>query len=458
MVTKLSFGDLLFCADFCTLLFIDWFMGNLKEQKRMMYNQPIIRKGGNMKSKILCVPAVLLVFFMLTFGGTALAADDVIKIGLTISTTGKYTFASSQGFKGVKIWADLVNEGGGLDVGGTKKKVQLIYYDDRSDKETVVKLYEKLITEDRVDVCFAPFGSTLTGAAAAITEKHNKMLVIWSAASDSIYEQGYEYIVSATETPVSLMPKPEVEHMAKLGTKKLAIIYVDEPFPAGLAEHAKRLAEEKGIDVVMYEKYSPGTKDFTILLQKVRLKKPDAFYASAYMDDQKMIIRQMKEGRIMYPYVYMVYSGMPQWNDLGDDGLYIFGHTLYHENLNWKVTHGLSRAQFEAVFESKYAGSENPPDFQTSLAYGAGVLLGEFISRAASTDAKAMKQAALDLSNKVTVMTGPYEINASGKQLEMPFIVTQVQKKGNKQELVLLYPEAVATGKPVYPIPPWNER
>jgi branched-chain amino acid transport system substrate-binding protein len=240
--------------------------------------------------------------------------------------------------------------------------------------------------------------------------------------------------------------------------EKLAIVYVDEPFPAGLAEHAKRLAEKNGLEVAMFEKYSPGTKDFTILLQKVRMTKADAFYASAYMDDQKMMIRQMKEANLMFPYVYMVYSGMPQWGDLGDDGLYIFGHTLYHESLNWQVNAGMSRIEFEKVFDATFPEAENPPDFQTSLAYGAGVLLGEFAETADSLDADALKRAALDLSGKVTVMTGPYKIDETGKQLLMPFIVTQVQEKDEEQQLVLLYPEEVATGEIVYPIPPWNQR
>jgi branched-chain amino acid transport system substrate-binding protein len=284
------------------------------------------------------------------------------------------------------------------------------------------------------------------------------MLVIWSAASDAIYEQGHKYIVSATETPVSLMPKPEIDHMTKLGIKKLAVVYVDEPFPAGLAKHAKRLAEANGLEVVQYEKFSPGTKDFTILLQKARMSKADGFYASAYMDDQKIIIRQMKEAGLMFPYVYMVYSGMPQWADLGDDGLYIFGHTLYHENLNWKVTAGMSRAEFEAAFAKAFPKSENPPDFQTSLAYGAGVLLGLFVEKADGLDSVGLKKAALDLSGKVTVMTGPYKIDETGKQLLMPFVVTQVQKKDGKQQLVLLFPEDVATGKVVFPIPGWDQR
>jgi len=407
------------------------------------------------------VVMLLLVTVVLSFPIPVFAKDS-IKIGTTISTTGAFTFASSQGFKGFRVWVEDVNARGGIFVKeyGKKLPIELVYYDDRSDKETVVKLYEKLITEDKVDIAFAPFGSTLTGAAAAITEKHKKMLIIWSAASDTIYEQGYKYIVSATEVPNSLMPKPEVEHMFSLGVRKLAIIYSDEPFPAGMAKYAKAIAEGLGMRIVLYEKYSPGTKDFSILLAKAKAANPDGFYASAYLDDQKNILRQMREANIMFDYVYMVYSGMPQWMDLRDEGLYIFGHTLFHEDLNWKVNAGLTREKFTAKFNALFPKAEYPPDFQSSLAYGAGVILEEMIKKAGSLDAKELKKVALELSGKLTVMTGPYEIDETGKQLQMPFTVTQVLKdpKTGKLKLVLVWPRDVATGKPVFPIPSWDRR
>jgi branched-chain amino acid transport system substrate-binding protein len=414
-----------------------------------------------LRKKFLLWVIILSILTIQLFSSKGFAKDQII-VGTTISTTGTFTFASSQGFKGLQVWVDDVNKRGGIFVKSLNKKlpIKLVYYDDRSDKETVVKLYEKLVTEDKVDICFAPFGSTLTGAAAAITEKHGKMLIIWSAAADAIYEQGYKYIVSATEVPNSLMPKPEVEHMASLGVKKMAIIYADEPFPAGMAKFAKSIGEKLGMTVPIFEKYSPGTKDFTILLQKAQAAKPEGFYASAYMDDLKNILRQMRELNIMFPYVYMVYSGMPQWLDLGDEGLYIFGHTLFHEDLKWRVNAGMDLPQFMANFNRLFPKSEYPPDFQTSLAYGAGVILEEMIKKAGSLEAKDLKQAALDLSGKLTVMTGPYEIDATGKQLQMPFTVTQVQKDKvtGKIKLVLLWPKAVATGEPVYPIPPWDKR
>ena len=405
--------------------------------------------------------AMVLFALMITLPAVSHSKDNIV-VGTTISTTGSFTFASSQGFKGLQVWMDEVNKRGGIFVKELNKKlpVKLVYYDDRSDKETVVKLYDKLVNEDKVDICFAPFGSTLTGAAAAITEKHGNMLIIWSAAADAIYDQGYKYIVSATEVPNSLMPKPEVEHMASLGVKKMAVIYSDEPFTAGMARFAKSIGEKLGMTVPIFEKYSPGTKDFTILLQKVQATKPDGFYASAYMDDLKNILRQMRELNIMFNYVYMVYSGMPQWLDLGDEGLHIFGHTLFHDDLKWKVNAGMDLPQFVARFNTLFPKSEYPPDFQTSLAYGAGVILEEMIKKAGTLNAKDLKQAAIDFSGKLTVMTGPYEIESTGKQLQMPFTVTQVQKDKNtgKLKFILLWPKAVATGEPVYPIPSWDKR
>lgn len=214
---------------------------------------------------------LVLFVLMITLPAVSHSKDNIL-VGTTISTTGSFTFASSQGFKGLQVWVDEVNKRGGIFVKELNKKLplKLVYYDDRSDKETVVKLYEKLVTEDKVDICFAPFGSTLTGAAAAITEKHGNMLIIWSAAADAIYDQGYKYIVSATEVPNSLMPKPEVEHMASLGVKKMAVIYSDEPFTAGMARFAKSIGEKLGMAVPILKSTHQGRRTLPYCFRRFR--------------------------------------------------------------------------------------------------------------------------------------------------------------------------------------------
>jgi branched-chain amino acid transport system substrate-binding protein len=388
-------------------------------------------------------------------GGAAAQQGDKIRIGMTVSSTGSFALASQSGVRGVEVWVDEVNRRGGIDIKGKKYPVELVKLDDRSDRQMATRVYETLIVDEKVDLVFAPFGSTLTAAAATVTERFGKFMVIWSAASDALYQQGFKYIVSATQMPVSAMPRQSMELAGKLGLKKAAIVYSDEPFPAGLAEGAKVLAEKNGLQVVMYEKYPKGQKDFSTLLQKAKALGVELFNPTSYEGDLISMVRQMRQLNINFPYTFMVYASTPQFQEIGKDAEYIFSHTNYHPAINWKVDAGLTREQFDEAYKKLFPNVSYAPDFQTALAYGAGVVAEKIIQTAGSTDAAALKKAAMDLSAKLTVMAGPYEIDETGKQLQMPFPVVQVQPgKG----MVAVWPPAVATEKPIYPIPDWTKR
>ncbi|TKR54379.1 branched-chain amino acid ABC transporter substrate-binding protein [Allopusillimonas ginsengisoli] len=378
-----------------------------------------------------------------------------IRIGMTVSSTGSFALASQSGARGVEVWVKDVNARGGIDVAGQKRKVELVKRDDRSDKQMVTRVYEGLVTDDKVDLVMAPFGSTLTAAAATVTERLNKFMMIWSAASDQLYQQGFKYSVSGTQMPVSKMLDASLGLADQLGIKKVAIVYSDEPFPSGLAEGGRERAKEKGMDVVMFERYPKGQKDFSTLLQKARASGAQAFIPTSYEGDLISMVRQMRQLNINFPYTFMVYASTPQFQAIGKDSDYIFSHTNYDPAINWKVNAGLDREQFAKAYTEAFPKAEFAPDFQTALAYGAGVITEEIIKKAGSLDASALKQASMDLSDKLTVVAGPYAIDERGMQLKMPFPVVQLMPgKG----LVTVFPADVATSKPVYPIPAWQER
>jgi branched-chain amino acid transport system substrate-binding protein len=388
--------------------------------------------------------------------GTANAqADKPIRIGMTVSSTGTFALAAQSGHRGVQIWVDDVNGRGGIDVGGSKRKVELVILDDRSDKQLVPRVYESLIKEEKVDLVFGPFGSTLTAAAANTTEANGKFMVIWSASADSIYKQGYKNIVSATQIAGTLLGQPAVRALHSMGVKKIAFAYVDEPFPAALTQGAIDLAKELGMQVTMDEKFAKGTKDFNILIQKAKASGADAFYPTAYEGDQMTIARQIRETNADFKAVYLVYASQPQFlQQSGKDGHYVFSQTLLHEKINWKVTHGLNRAQMVASYDKLFPNAQYPGDFQTILAYGAGVLTEQFIKTAGSLDAAKLKEAALKLSGKVVTATGEYQIDETGKQFKNEFAIMQTLPNG----LEVVYPPAVATAKAVYPVPPFAQR
>jgi branched-chain amino acid transport system substrate-binding protein len=355
----------------------------------------------------------------------------------------------------VEIWIDDVNNRGGIDIGGGKRKVELVKLDDRSDKTLVPRVYETLIKDEKVDLLFGPFGSTLTAAAANTTETNDKFMVIWSASADSIYKQGYKYVVSATQIAGSLLGQPGVRALHAMGVKKVAFAYLDEPFPAALTQGAIELAKELGMQVTMDEKFAKGTKDFNILIQKARASGAEAFYPTAYEGDQMTIARQIREVNADFKAVFLFYASQPQFlQQAGKDGHYVLSATLLHEKINWKVTQGLDRAQMVERYGKLFPNARYEADFQTALAYGAGVITEAIIKDAKSLEAAKLKEAAVKLSGKVVTLTGEYQIDETGKQFKNEFAVVQTLPDG----LEVVYPPPIATAKPVYPAPPLAKR
>jgi len=382
-------------------------------------------------------------------------ADKPIRLGMTVSSSGTFALAAQSGQRGVEIWIDDVNTRGGIDIGGRKRKVELVKLDDRSDKTVIPKVYETLIKEEKCDLLFGPFGSTLTSAAANTTELAEKMMIIWSASADSIYQQGFKSIVSATQIAGTLLGQNGVRAIHAMGARKIAFAYLDEPFPAALTQGAVALAKELGMEVTANEKFAKGTKDFNILIQKAKASGADAFYPTAYEGDQMTIARQLREANVLFKAVYFVYASQPQFlQQAGKDGLYALSQTLLHEKINWKVTHGLNRAQMVERYAKLFPQAQYPADFQTALAYGAGVVTEQMIRGAQSLEAAKLKDAAMKLNGKIVTITGEYQIDNTGKQFKNEFAIMQNMPSGPE----VVFPAAVATAKGVYPAPAYSAR
>src|SRR6059036_4267100 len=136
-------------------------------------------------------PAALAVAFALAVGGVVVAAaQDPIRIGASLSLTGTYAKLGKNQHEGYKLCERDLNAKGGV----LGRKVEIVVYDDQSMPATAVRLYEKLITEDKVDGVMGPYSSPVTEAAANVTEKYKKVMVSPLAATTSIFRKGRKYI------------------------------------------------------------------------------------------------------------------------------------------------------------------------------------------------------------------------------------------------------------------------
>jgi branched-chain amino acid transport system substrate-binding protein len=124
--------------------------------------------------KFLEILAGVALAILLTQSRAALAQDEV-RLGCSISLTGKLTYEGKATRGGYEFYKALVNRRGGLNIGGRRYRVSIKYYDDESNVQTSTKLVEKLIAEDKVDFILGPYGSGPSFATSAQSGGRNTL-------------------------------------------------------------------------------------------------------------------------------------------------------------------------------------------------------------------------------------------------------------------------------------------
>src|SRR3990167_3635514 len=193
------------------------------------------------------LPATLAVAAVLC-GVVPALAQAPIKIGASLSLTGTYAKLGSYQKEGYELCAEDLNRKGGL----LGRKVEFAVYDDQSTPATRVRLYEKLITEDKVDAVMGPYSSPITEAVANVTEKYKKVMVSPLAATTSIFKKGRKYIFMVI-SPAEVYLEGLIDMAAKRGLKTVAVINEDTLFAKASANGAADLAKKRGMQVVFQE-------------------------------------------------------------------------------------------------------------------------------------------------------------------------------------------------------------
>src|SRR5207253_7244355 len=204
-----------------------------------------LRGGSRMTTKAL---GALITAMGVVAGGLPAEAQGPIRIGASLSLTGTYAKLGRNQHEGYKLCVKDLNAKGGL----LGRKVELVVYDDQSLPATAVRLYEKLITEDKVDGVMGPYSSPVTEASVNVTEKYKKVMVAPLAATTSIFKKGRKYIFMVI-TPAENYLDGLIDMAAKRGLKTVAIINEDTLFPKASAAGTAEAAKKRGMQVVLQE-------------------------------------------------------------------------------------------------------------------------------------------------------------------------------------------------------------
>ncbi|MBL8662287.1 MAG: amino acid ABC transporter substrate-binding protein [Candidatus Odyssella sp.] len=361
------------------------------------------------------------------------AAAQNIKIGFSLAKTGLFAQAVPSQLNAYELWREQVNARGGLDVAGKKRMVEFVQYDDQSNPGNAVKIYEKLITDDKVELLLAPWGTPHHFAVAPVLEKYKFPMVGNTAASVQLREIKPGNIWFVTSAIPDKMAA-ELVAMAKAnGYKTAGIVANVLPLAKEIKASLVPALQKAGIAVKVSEEYPPDIKDMTAILTKVKAAAPEALFVLSYPGDSVLYAKQAKEIGIAAPFQFVAVG--PTMDFFGKvvgpsaNGLVTMGHWS-PAKADWK------RAKpFYDAYVKKF--NEKPDYLDTVVSYMSLEILEQAVAKA-GTDKQKLRQAIASMT--FDTINGPVKFQGVQNAIT-PTAFLQIQGS----ELQLVWPKAIAT-------------
>ncbi|MYZ46772.1 amino acid ABC transporter substrate-binding protein [Propylenella binzhouense] len=418
---------------------------------------------------------------MIAAAGLALLAppafsQGVIKIGSSLPLTGGFAVTGDKHRQGFQLCVDMINDKGGL----LGKKVELVVSDNRSDTETALSQYERLINVDKVDVLFGTFSSKLTFPTSAVAHKYGMVYPVPSGGALRIWTQGFDNMFyfqqNAAElfgdAPVKLIQErvPEGER-----PKTVAIVHSDDFFanaiaagllgrkvenPGGgvVADLAPGYLKEAGLEVVMEERWpEEGFSDWLNLANSIKRADADLVIGlTASAEEAVQLTRALQTVRAEPKMLYLSQGTQNEYKEgLGKAANGVIVHTSWHADAPWEgaiAGEKITNQAFQQAFKAKF-GSDADEDSAIPFAVCEGV--EQAIRGAGTTDNAKLKEwlHARTKEDPVRTVLGPFSWDDRGLPVDRTVLLAQWQDGALK----FVYPtdEFAGVSDLVYPKPAW---
>jgi len=376
----------------------------------------------------------------LSLAAPAYAADPV-RIGVALSQTGNLADSAAPYFKGLDLWREQANARGGL----AGHPIEFVVYDDRSDPATAARLYEKLITDDKVNLVISSLGSATAATGSAVVEKHKVIMINGGGAAEAIQQRGFKYVFQ-TAARISSYADGIVPMIEKYKIKSMALVSRDYAAARDISKTIKEQIKEKDVKVVMDEYFPAGTADFSSQIAKGQQLQPDLWIGLLYPSEAIETVRQFHS--MNYMPKFFIANGVSQDDFItsaGKDAEYALGMSLYEPSLPSE-----GNKEFVKTYHDKY---NSDPGYYAAFGFVAGTVLEAAIKKVGSIDTEKVREVLTTL--KLGTVMGKHEVDPTTyMQIGVRGLVVQVQN--GKREVV--WPEEYRTAEPKLPIPAWDKR
>ncbi len=368
---------------------------------------------------------------------------NVVVMGGTMALTGRYVQPAERYLNARKLYVDELNARGGL----LGHRFELKIYDDKSDRRTAIELYEKLITEDKVDLVMGPYSSTLNDAVANVMERYTRPFIAPGASSPVIWQRGRRYVFSIPNTIAQGRQKGALQLATQIGVKRIAVIGEGSVFPRQVTKGALSWAKKLGLNVVLVESYRKGQTDFIDILQRIKASGAEAIFVNSYYHDTVALTRQLRELNInVKMFAATIGPGIPKFvEELGSLAEYVVGNSSWEPKPHLLGHPGIK--EFIGNYERRFGKT---PNYHASGGYSAMQIFVAAVKKAGSFDPEKIREALASIT--VQTVRGRWKANEQGLST-IEGLTFQIQN-GKR---VIVWPATMAAAR-FLPMPRWADR
>jgi len=401
------------------------------------------------------------------------AQQKEIKVGVIYDYTGAFAAGGSEAAGlGTKIAIDMLNEKGGVE----GYKIVPIYADAQSKTEVAINEMTRLLDQEKVNLIMGVYSSAHCVPMAQRADASKKFMWANVCVASAVFKDKKLSYVFRPQVHSDQFGEASCSYIAenakdKLGmdTKKVkvAIIYEDGPYGAGVAMGNEAKCKSLGIEVVLKEGYAASSPDLSSLVTKLKRARADILLHTGYNPDITLFLRQSREQGLKFKGIIGHGAGYGQIGKMmetfGTDVNYFFNvDPVAAQLLDPKTLKpGLGDLTKEMV--KRYQAVKGPADVPPHASMGfnqSWILFTDVLPRAikkhGGIDAEALRKASLETDIPVGGTIQGYGVKffqpgtpmAGQNERSSPVVMQYVNGR-----TYIAWPKAIRTTDPIFPFP-----
>jgi branched-chain amino acid transport system substrate-binding protein len=375
------------------------------------------------------------------------AQGSAVKLGLLHPVSGALSYSGQQGRLGATMAVEEVNAVGGIKaLGGAR--FEAVLGDAQSTPEGGNAEVEKMNAAG-VAAIVGGYSSSICLTASQTAARYDLPYVVDVGVADNIVTRGLKNTFRFGPG-FGVIAKTALDNLVTINdqsgkpAKTMMIVHEDSLFGSGLAKLLNAQLPERGFQVLETIPHPTPTRDFNNVVLKIKAQNPDLVIPANYYNEYVLLARTMQQQRVRPKGIYSVLGGAASSykfvKEFPEAAQYIMDCNHWFDPRNPKAVALKKKVEDRGEFYT----------YEVFMNYSCILLVADALERAGSAERDKIIAALEGSTFSGHVMPyGPTKF-VNGQNAGAAPVNTQVL--GN--DIQVIFPQAFATAKPVFPMPP----